>query len=136
MNPFAIASVGASAVTLALSIWLLLTGSTSASRQTRLQEKQKELQSQQLQFQTQQLKLQEIQTRVNQTNAFAQQVDQVIRDLATLSLQKKNEKIRGVLDKYGIKFQAQDGAASSSTGATTTPAATPTTAPGATPAPR
>lgn len=106
MNPVPfILSVVSSALCLILSIWLFFAGSSNQGLQSELQKRQQELQGQQQKFQIQQQKLQAQKQQIEQGNTLSQQVGPaVLRDLGTLAVQNKNEKIRGLLSKYGFNI--------------------------------
>ncbi len=131
MNPVSIASVAASLLGLALSIWLFIANSSAQSLQDELQKRQQELQNQQQLVQGQQQKLQLQQDQIQTGNALSQQVGpQVLQSLGQAVVQNKNEKIRGLLSKYGINVQEN---AATPKPAAPKPAATP--APSTTPQP-
>src|SRR3954470_18274533 len=103
MNPFSLLSIAAAGISLLLSVWLCISGLSNQSLQKTWQSQQQELQNHQQQLATQQ---QQIQVQTNQINSgkyLAEQVGPaVLKDLGTLVVQKKNEKIKGLLAKYGV----------------------------------
>ncbi len=72
-----------------------------------LQNQQDKIQVYQLSIQSQQQQLQAQQQLIDSAAQLANQVGpSVIRDLATLQLQNKNQKIATLLKKYGIETKA------------------------------
>ncbi len=99
--PF-ISSLAAGAC-LALSIWLFLAGRTSIDLQAELQRQQDSLQAQQLEVQLQRQKFQAQQDQINTAAQLAQQVGPaVVRDLGSLMIENKNDKIEALLAKHGV----------------------------------
>ena len=77
---------------------------SNQSLQRGLQNQQDEIQTHQLTIQSQQQQLQAQQQLIDSASQLANQVGpSVIRDLATLQLQNKNQKIAILLKKYGIE---------------------------------
>jgi mannitol-specific phosphotransferase system IIBC component len=127
--PF-ILSVASAALCLVLSVWLFFTASANQGLQSELQKRQQELQNQQQKVQLQQQQLQAQQQQIEQGNVLSQQVGPaVLRDLGSLAVQNKNEKIRGLLAKYGFTISEATPAPTGSAAAAATPA------PAATPRP-
>ncbi len=119
--PF-IFSIASAAVCLLLSVWLFFAGVANQGLQGELQQRQQELQNQQQAAQLQQQGLQAQQEQIQAGNTLSQQVGPaVLRDLGGLAVQNKNEKIRGLLAKYG--FTISDKPADGAT--TPAPASTP-----------
>jgi ABC-type microcin C transport system permease subunit YejB len=80
---------------------------SNQSLQRGLQNQQDEIQAHQLTIQSQQQQLQAQQQLIDSASQLANQVGpSVIRDLATLQLQNKNQKIAALLKKYGIEAKA------------------------------
>lgn len=103
MKPAAILSTASAALCLVLSAWLFVANSANQSLQGELQAKQEDLQTQQQQVQLQQQQHQAQQQTINDGTQLAQQVGPaVLRDLASVALQNKNENIRKLLAKYGV----------------------------------
>ena len=90
-----------------LSLWFLVSNWNNQSLQRGLQNQQDEIQTHQLTIQSQQQQLQAQQQLIDSASQLANQVGpSVIRDLATLQLQNKNQKIAILLKKYGIEAKA------------------------------
>jgi hypothetical protein len=113
-----------------LSVWLFVTSHTAQGLQHELQEQQQALQNQQQAVQAQQQRLQMQQDQINTGNALAQQVGpQVIQAMGNAVIAHKNEKMRGLLKKYGYDVSekkegaATPGAAAPAAGAKPAPAA-------------
>lgn len=106
-------SNAAAVLALLLSVSFLFVSRENQALQSKLQKRQTEIQTQQQEIQLQQ---QELQAKQQQINAAAQLSKEtgpaILRDLAGLQLQNKNEKIRKLLNKFGVQ-------------ATESPAATP-----------
>jgi ABC-type lipoprotein release transport system permease subunit len=120
MTPVSIASVAASLAGLVLSVWLLIASQSAQGLQRDLQQQQQELQNKQLSVQTQQQKLQTQQETVNTVQTYGQQVGQVLQAMGSMVVEKKNEKMRGLLKKHGFDVQEKPAA-----GAGAKPASTP-----------
>jgi hypothetical protein len=105
--PFALISTASAGLALLLSLWLLIGTWSNHSAQRSLQAQQDEIQSRQLAIQSQQ---QQLQAQQQQIDAGAQLANQVgpamLRDLAEISVAKKNKKITDLLKKYGLEVSA------------------------------
>jgi len=90
--PFYI-SVGASALSLILSIVIFAVGNSNQSLQTEVQKQQQALQTQQ--------------EEINAGNQISQQIGpNLLRDMAASSV--KNEKMKALLAKHGYNVQVKD----------------------------
>jgi predicted Holliday junction resolvase-like endonuclease len=125
-----ILSTAVAALCVALSIWLFVVNTANQTLQGELQNKQQQVQTQQQQAQAQQQLFQEQEQKISAGSQLAQQVGPaVLRDLGSFAVQKKNERIKKLLAKYGVTVKENE-AAAPETG--TTPAAP---APSTSPAP-
>ena len=105
MNPFAILSSAAGALCVLLSAIVCLKSSSVQGLQADLQKKQQEVQTSQQEVQLQREKIQAQQQQIDAGVKLAQQVGPaVLNDLGVLARDNKNEKIRKLLDKYGVKL--------------------------------
>jgi hypothetical protein len=96
----------ASALGLLLSIWLFISNSTNSGLQGELQKKQTELQSEQQAVQIQNQQLQAQQEQIATGIRLAQEVGPaVLKDVAGLAVQNKNDSLKKLLGKYGITIQ-------------------------------
>lgn len=103
--PTLLSTVGA-ALCLVLSVWLYTVSKTDQGLQADLQKSQTNLQTEQGQFQVKQQILQAKQQQLNAAQTLSQQVGPaVISDLQSLAVQNKNDKIKNLLSKYGIKAE-------------------------------
>src|SRR5687768_7722712 len=93
----------AAGIAVVLSIWLLVVSASNQRLQGDLQKQQQELQAQQQQAQLQYQQVQAQQERINAGNQLTQQIGpEVLKDLGTVAVQNKNEKIKQLLSKYGL----------------------------------
>jgi hypothetical protein len=100
-------STGATGLALLLSLWFLVGTLSNQSLQNGLQKQQDEIQALQGSVQSQQQQLQSQQQQIESGAQLANQVGPaVLRDLAELQLQNKNQKIAVLLKKYGIEAKA------------------------------
>ena len=105
MNPFSLLSIGAAGVSLVLSIWLLIAGISNQGQQGRWQDQQKELINHQTELASLQQKAQIQQQQIQAGKNLAEQVGPaVLKDIGGLVVQKKNDKLEGLLAKYGVKI--------------------------------
>ncbi len=96
-------SVAASVLCLALSIWFFFVTNQNQTLQSELQRKQQTLQTRSQAVQLQQQHAQAQQEQIKAGTTLAQQVGPaVLKDLGTVAIQNKNEKIRSLLTKYGV----------------------------------
>lgn len=106
MTISSILAVASAAVSLLLSVWLLFSGLANQGLQGQWQEKQQTLLDQQQELATQQQKAQQQQQQIQSGKYVAEQVGPaVLKDLGSVVVQKKNEKIRGLLSRYGVTVQ-------------------------------
>ena len=105
--PIKLISTAAGSLAILLSLWFLVSNWSNQSLQRGLQSQQDEIQAHQLTIQSQQQQLQAQQQLIDSASQLANQVGpSVIRDLATLQVQNKNQKIATLLKKYGIEAKA------------------------------
>lgn len=105
MNPLAIFSSAAGAACVVLSVIFFFKSTSVQALQASLQKQQQELQTQQQAAQLQQQQLQTQQQQINAGSQLAQQVGPaVMNDLGVLARDNKNEKLRKLLEKYGLKI--------------------------------
>jgi hypothetical protein len=114
-----ISSVAAGAAVI-LSVWLLFLNTSFQKLQGQAQQQQQELQAQQQQAQLQYQQVQAQQERINAGTQLAQQVGPaVLKDLGTVAVQNKNDKIKKLLGKYGLTVN--EGGAAAATPKPATP---------------
>jgi hypothetical protein len=102
----------ASALGLLLSIWLFISNSTNSGLQEELRKKQDTLQGEQQAVQIENQKLQAQQEQITTGIRLAQEVGPaVLKDVAGLAVQNKNEPLKKLLGKYGITIQEGSDAA-------------------------
>ena len=90
-----------------LGLWFLVSNWSNQNLQRGLQKQQEEIQARQLTIQSLQQQMQAQQQLIDSASQLANQVGpSVIRDLASLQLQNKNQKIATLLKKYGIEAKA------------------------------
>jgi hypothetical protein len=100
----------ASALAVLLSIWFLIGTWSNQNIQRSLQKQQEEIQTRQIALQSQQQQLQLQQQQIDSGMQLANQVGPaMIRDLAELQIQNRNQKIATLLKKYGIEAQPSNG---------------------------
>jgi hypothetical protein len=105
--PIKLISTAAGSLAILLSLWFLVSNWSNQSLQRGLQSQQDEIQAHQLTIQSQQQQLQAQQQLIDSASQLANQVGpSVIRDLATLQVQNKNQKIATLLKKYGIEAKS------------------------------
>ena len=105
MNPFALLSSAAGALCLLLSAIFYLKSATVQTLQSDLQKKQQEVQAEQQEVQLQQQKGQVQQQAIDAGVKLQQQVGPaILQDLGVLARDNKNDKIRKLLEKYGVKI--------------------------------
>jgi predicted Holliday junction resolvase-like endonuclease len=103
MNPSALLSTLSGLVALVLSIFFYFKSSNVQSLGADLQMKQQEAQEKQQSLQVQQQSFQAQQQQIQAGVQLAQQVGPaVLSDLGALARDNKNEKIRKLLEKYGV----------------------------------
>jgi hypothetical protein len=105
MNPFSLLSSVAGALCVLLSAVYYLKSSNVQKLQADLQKRQQEVQGEQQEVQLQQQKYQTQQQQINDGLKLQQQIGPaVLQDLGLLARDNKNEKIRKLLEKYGVKI--------------------------------
>jgi hypothetical protein len=105
MNPAAILSTLAGLATLVLSIVFYFKSAGVQTLGAELQKRQQEAQEKQQSLMVQQQSFQAQQQRINQGMQLAQQVGPaVLNDLGIVARDNKNEKIRKLLEKYGVSI--------------------------------
>jgi F0F1-type ATP synthase membrane subunit b/b' len=105
MNPFSLLSSVAGAFCVLLSAVYYLKSSGVQKLQADLQKRQQEVQGEQQEVQLQQQKAQAQQQQIDAGVKLQQQIGPaVLNDLGLLARDNKNEKIRKLLDKYGVKI--------------------------------
>lgn len=125
MNPAPLLSIISGALCLLLSVWYLISNGRVQSLSEDLQKQQTEFQSQQQTLQTQQQQFQNQQQQINAASQLASQVGpQVLNDLGLAARDKKNDKIRKLLEKYGVTIN-DDAAPASSSSSSSAPASAP-----------
>ena len=104
MNPLPPLSIAASAACVVLSAMFFFKSSSVQAQQSELQKQQQEIQTQQQAVTLQQQQLQAQQQSINQGTQLAQQIGPaVLNDLGALARDNKNENIRRLLEKYGVR---------------------------------
>jgi hypothetical protein len=105
--PTKLISTATCSLAVLLSLWLLVSNWSNQSLQRALQTQQDEIQAHQVTIQGLQQQLQAQQQLIDAASQLANQVGPaVIRDLATLQIQNKNQKIAALLKKYGIEAKS------------------------------
>ena len=108
MNPLALVSTTLCGICVVLSAIFFIKSSSVQGQQADLQKRQQELQTQQQAVQLQQQQMQTQQQQINAGSQLAQQVGPaVMNDLGLLARDNKNEKLRKLLEKYGLKIEEQ-----------------------------
>ena len=109
---FSLASIASCGLALLLSLWFLVGNWSNQSHQRGLQKQQDDIQARQLTIQNQQQQLQAQQQQIDSGAQLANQVGPaMIRDLAALQLENKNQDIADLLKKYGIEARSEQPAA-------------------------
>lgn len=105
MNPLPPLSIAASAACVILSALFFFKSNSVQALQSELQKQQQEIQTQQQAVTLQQQQFQAQQQSINQGTQLAQQIGPaVLNDLGVLARDNKNENIRRLLDKYGVRL--------------------------------
>lgn len=105
MNPLPPLSIVASAACVILSAMFFFKSSSVQALQSELQKQQQEIQTQQQAVTLQQQQLQAQQQSINQGTQLAQQIGPaVLNDLGMLARDNKNENLRRLLEKYGVRL--------------------------------
>lgn len=103
MNPAPLLSIVSGLLCLLLSVVFYFKSSSVQALSEDLQKQQDTLASEQRSFQTKQQIFQGQQQQVQSAQQLAQQVGpQVLNDLGLLAREHKNDKIKKVLEKYGV----------------------------------
>jgi hypothetical protein len=119
------------ALCVVLSIWLFFANAANQTLQGDLQTKQQQVQTQQQQAQAQQQQFQEQEQKIGAGSQLAQQVGPaVLRDLGSVAVQKKNERIKKLLGKYGVTVKENEPATAAPNPASAPSPPAPTAAPG------
>lgn len=99
-------SLASGALALLLGAWLLIASNGNTSKQAQLLSLQEEVQAKTSIVQKQQRDLQIQQQAIESGAQLAQQTGpSVLRDLATLQVENKNERIAELLQKYGLEVK-------------------------------
>lgn len=102
--PSNLLSTASCSIAVLLSLWFLVANWSNQSLQRGLQQQQDEIQASQLTIQSKQQQLQAQQQVIDASSQLANQVGPaMIRDLASLQIQNKNQAIATLLKKYGIE---------------------------------
>lgn len=102
--PLNLVSTATCSLAVLLSLWFLVSNWSNQSLQRGLQTQQDEIQASQLAIQSKQQQLQAQQQVIDASSQLANQVGpSMIRDLAALQIQNKNQEIAKLLKKYGIE---------------------------------
>lgn len=122
--PFKFVHTAVSSLVVLLSLWLFVGSWSVHSKQGAVQALQEKIQARQLAIQSQQQQIQLQQQRIDSGAQLANQLGPaMLRDLAALQLQNKNQKIADLLKKYGVEARAEQAPAKpASTPAPATPA--------------
>lgn len=103
MNPAPLLSIVSGLLCLLLSVAFYFKSSSVQSLSEELQKQQDTLASEQRSFQTKQQIFQGQQQQVQSAQQLSQQVGpQVLNDLGLLARENKNDKIKKLLEKYGV----------------------------------
>ncbi len=122
--PFKFVYTAVSSLVVLLSLWLFVGSWSVHSKQGAVQSLQEKIQARQLAIQSQQQQIQLQQQRIDSGAQLANQIGPaMLRDLAGLQLQNKNQKIADLLKKYGVEARAEQAPAKPAS----TPAPTPAT---------
>lgn len=106
--PFKFVHTAVSSLVVLLSFWLFVGSWSFHSKQGAVQALQEKIQARQLAIQSQQQQLQLQQQRIDSGAQLANQLGPaMLRDLAALQLQNKNQKIADLLKKYGVEARAE-----------------------------
>jgi len=104
MNPFSLLSSVAGTLCVLLSAILYLKSSSVQKLGADVQKRQQEVQAEQQEVQLQREEYQTQQQRIDAGVKLQQQIGPaVLQDLGLLARDNKNEKIRKLLEKYGVK---------------------------------
>lgn len=99
-------SISTGAIALILGAWLFFASLGNTSKQAQLLSLQEEVQAKTAIVQKQQRDLQIQQQEIESGAQLAQQTGpSVLRDLATLQVENKNERIGELLQKYGLEVK-------------------------------
>ncbi len=102
--PSNLISTASCSIAVLLSLWFLVSNWSNQNLQRGLQQQQDEIQATQLTIQSKQQQLQAQQQVIDASSQLANQVGPaMIRDLASLQIQNKNQAIATLLKKYGIE---------------------------------
>lgn len=102
--PSNLVSTASCSLAVLLSLWLLVSNWSNQGLQRGLQAQQDEIQAHQLAIQSKQQQLQAQQQLIDAAGQLANQIGpSMIRDLAALQIENKNQSIATLLKKYGIE---------------------------------
>jgi hypothetical protein len=105
MNPAAILSTVSGLLCLALSVVFYIKSAGVQARSAELQKQQQQIQDRQLTLQAKQQDFQNQQQAINAGAQLAQQVGPaVLNDLGVKARDNKNDKIKKLLEKYGVSI--------------------------------
>jgi hypothetical protein len=122
MNPAPLLSIVSGLLALLLSVVFYAKSSTVQSKSEDLQKQQDTLATEQRAFQTSQQLFQSKQQQVQGVLQLSQQVGpQVLNDLGLVAKEKKNEKLKTLLGKYGVTLNDNAAAAAPGGSAPSTP---------------
>jgi hypothetical protein len=111
MNPAAILSTVSGLLCLALSVVFYFKSAGVQSRSAELQKQQQKVQSQQQSLQVKQQEFQNQQQQIESGVQLAQKVGPaVLNDLGIKAKENKNDKIKKLLEKYGVSLKEEDAA--------------------------
>lgn len=112
MNPAAILSTVSGLACLALSLVFYFKSAGVQARSAELQKQQQQIQERQQALQVKQQDFQNQQQQINAGAQLAQQVGPaVLNELGLKARDKKNDKIKKLLEKYGVTIKEEDAAA-------------------------
>lgn len=130
MNFSSLLAIGATALSLVLSLWLFISGMLSGSQQARWQEQQQELMNQQTEFAKLQQQAQIQQQQIQAGQRLQEQGKVILNELAAASLPpKNNEKIKSFFARNEIQVQPPATPAVSTPAPASTPAVRPPSVP-------
>jgi hypothetical protein len=108
MNPAAILSTVSGLLCLVLSVVFYFKSAGVQTRSSELQKQQQRIQAQQQSLQVKQQEYQNQQNVINQGAQLAQQVGPaVLNDLGEKARKNKNDKIKKLLEKYGVSLKEE-----------------------------
>jgi len=130
MNPAPLLSIVSGLLALLLSVVFYFKSSSVQGLSEDLQKQQDTLASEQRSFQTKQQVFQGQQQQVQSAMQLSQQVGpQVLNDLGLLARENKNDKIKKLLEKYGVTINEAPAATPKPAGGNPAPAPAPSNPP-------